>query len=133
MEEEEKEGDSTIRYDAREKLKRKVKVKVLKMMNNIRLSEQNVNGCDCIKKRGTMVVTDQGSSSSSGGDNGHDEGGPDFYEKYVYANGGHSTAAGHGNMYNETSIAYLTYDLKPIWEAIGIDFHGRNYAMGSHS
>ena len=137
------EGDNDNNDDdnnnARYKLKRKVKVKILKMMNNIRLSERNINGCDCIQKRGTLVVTAEGSSSSSstssGGDGDDDDSGqagPDFYEKYVYVNGGHSSAAGHGNLFNETSIAYLTTDLKPIWEAIGIEFHGRNYAMGGH-
>jgi hypothetical protein len=39
-------------------------------------------------------------------------------------------AAGHGNIFNETYTAYFGRDVRRIWEAIGIEFEDRNYAMG---
>jgi hypothetical protein len=56
---------------------------------------------------------------------------PEFYEKYVFANGGHSQAAGHGNMFNETYTAYFSKDVEDVFGAIGIKFEGRNYAYGA--
>jgi hypothetical protein len=44
--------------------------------------------------------------------------------------GGHSAAAGHGNMYLESYTAVMERALKPIFAAVGLDFVGRNYAMG---
>eukprot|EP00536_Pseudo-nitzschia_multiseries_P002555 jgi/Psemu1/183824/e_gw1.34.121.1 len=52
------------------------------------------------------------------------------YEKYVWATGGHSAAAAHGNLYDESYTAFLEKDLRDVFESIGIDFEGRNYAMG---
>jgi hypothetical protein len=65
---------------SRDRLKRKLKLKVLKMMHAIRTSESNVIGCDCIKKEGTVNgEADESIFEAS-----------DYYEKYVFANGGHS-------------------------------------------
>lgn len=53
--------------------------------------------------------------------------------RYVWANGGHSSSAGHGNLYNESYTAVLERDVKPIFAAIGIEFEARNHAMGGTS
>lgn len=52
------------------------------------------------------------------------------YTRYVWATGGHSASAGHGNLFNESYTAFMEHDLKPIFGAIGIEFEGRNFAMG---
>ncbi|CAJ1962024.1 unnamed protein product [Cylindrotheca closterium] len=107
---------------SRERMKRKMKLKILKMMSSIKATESNVHGCDCIGKSGSV-------------DSGVDEDVlttiPEFYEKYVFANGGHSNAAGHGNMFNESYTAVFGRDVRPIMEAIGIELIDRNYAMGA--
>jgi hypothetical protein len=66
---------------SRGRLKRKMKLKVLKVMHAIRTSESNVIGCDCINKEGTP--------NGPADDDALFET-PDYYEKYVFANGGHS-------------------------------------------
>jgi hypothetical protein len=54
-----------------------------------------------------------------------------FFERYVWATGGHSSAAGHGNLFNESYTAYMERDLVELFGSVGIEFEGRNYAMGS--
>lgn len=104
---------------SRDRMKRKMKIKVLKMMASVQATERNVQGCDCVGKTGSID------------DSGVDEAIPDFYEKYVFANGGHSNAAGHGNMFSESYTAVFGRDVRPIWEAIGIEMIDRNHAMGA--
>jgi len=108
---------------SRERMKRKLKIKVLKMMSSVKATESNVHGCDCVGKTGSM--------DDSGIDEDVLTAIPEFYEKYVFANGGHSNAAGHGNMFSEAYTAVFGNDVRPIWEAIGIEMIDRNYAMGA--
>lgn len=65
---------------SRDRLKRKLKLKVLKMMSAVRTEESDLNGCDCINGGGQ--VTGQADESIYEPS--------DYYEKYVFANGGHS-------------------------------------------
>ena len=108
-----------LSYD---RMKRKLKLKVLRMMQAIRTAESNLHGCDCVNKRGSF----RGSSKHAA----HEQEIPDFYESYVYANGGHSSAAGHGNLFNESYTAVAGRSMRNVWEAIGIEMIDRNYAMG---
>ena len=55
------------------------------------------------------------------------------FAKYVWATGGHSSAAGHGNLFDESYTAVLGRDARIVFEAIGIYFEDRNYAMGGTS
>mmetsp|Transcript_24041 Transcript_24041/g.35776 ORF Transcript_24041/g.35776 Transcript_24041/m.35776 type:complete len:661 (+) Transcript_24041:150-2132(+) len=43
---------------------------------------------------------------------------------------GHSAAAGHGNLFNQTTAFILEQTARPFFEALGITFYGKNYAMG---
>ena len=52
---------------------------------------------------------------------------------FVWATGGHSAAAGHGNFYNQSYTAYMERAVKGAFEAVGVDFVARNYAMGGHA
>lgn len=49
---------------------------------------------------------------------------------FVWATGGHSATAGHGNFYEQSYTAYLEEAAQPVFEAMGMNFTGRNYAMG---
>jgi hypothetical protein len=89
-----------------DRLKRKLMIKVLDMQTKL-LS----NGCD----------------SDEGEDNNN------TFVNYVWATGGHSSAAGHGNLFNESYTAVLGRDARIVFQAIGIHFEDRNYAMGGTS
>jgi hypothetical protein len=112
-------------------LKRKLMIKVLQTQKELQRIEMDVNGCDCTgdgndekdHARQRPVRTHNGAYS-------HAAIIESTYSKYVWATGGHSAAAGHGNLYNESYTAYMERDLKDIFGSIGIDFEGRNYAMG---
>lgn len=45
--------------------------------------------------------------------------------------GGHSAAAGHGNLFNQTYGFIIEESLRPVFQALDITFYGKNYAMGS--
>ncbi len=49
---------------------------------------------------------------------------------FNYVVAGHSAAAGHGNLFNQTYGYVLEQSVGPIFEAMGITFFGKNYAMG---
>ncbi|CAB9505449.1 expressed unknown protein [Seminavis robusta] len=53
-----------------------------------------------------------------------------FYSKFIWATGGHSASAGHGNLFRESYTANMDRALTPILASIGLDFEARNYAMG---
>ncbi|KAL3922048.1 MAG: hypothetical protein SGILL_002413 [Bacillariaceae sp.] len=105
-----------------ERLKRKLMIKLLKVKAKVIQHESSVNGmCDCwdgknkaIPKRNDALVMNDG----------------DLFEKYVWATGGHSASAGHGNLFNETYTAFLELDLVEVFGSVGIEFIGRNHAMG---
>ena len=54
-------------------------------------------------------------------------------QPYVWATGGHSASAGHGNFFTESYTATMGVAGGPIFEAVGLDFLARNYAMGGTS
>lgn len=49
---------------------------------------------------------------------------------FVWATGGHSATAGHGNFYDESYTSYLEQAAQDVFRAVGLHFTGRNYAMG---
>jgi hypothetical protein len=51
----------------------------------------------------------------------------------VWATAGHSAAAGHGNLYNQSYTAVLEQRLRPFFHRLGVQFVGRNYAVGGAS
>lgn len=53
--------------------------------------------------------------------------------RFVWATGGHSSAAGHGNFYSESYTAFMERAAKDVFAATGIELIGRNYAMGGTS
>ncbi|MGK3748426.1 MAG: hypothetical protein ACI8RD_000718 [Bacillariaceae sp.] len=110
-----------------ERLKRKLMIKVLTMQSKLKTQDSDYNGCDCFngtdKALRNDVVDDLTSNTTT----------ETTFGKYVWATGGHSAAAGHGNLYNESYTAYMERDLKDIFGSIGLEFEGRNYAMGGTS
>lgn len=50
--------------------------------------------------------------------------------RFVWATGGHSASAGHGNLFLESYTNVLDRNAAPIFQSVGIDFTARPYAMG---
>lgn len=51
-------------------------------------------------------------------------------QPFVWATGGHSSTAGHGNFFHESYTAVLDRAARPVMAAVQLDFAARNYAMG---
>ena len=117
-----------------DRLKRKLKIKVLSMQKKLKNQDSDFHGCDCSHGRDQSFrikqVLELDTDDESMLFEGMEEGKPQYFEKYIWATGGHSASAGHGNLFNESYTAYMESDLKDVFGSIGIDFEGRNYAMG---
>lgn len=102
-------------------LRRKLKIKILSAQIAIKEHADIVSKCKCQARRNLQGSAGRRTlqSDSSG-----------LYEKYVWATGGHSAAAGHGNLFNESYTAVMESHVRPVFEAIGINFEARKYAMG---
>ena len=96
------------------------------MQHAIRQAEWHVHGCDC--RHDDAVMTEDATNLHTNTTLLPPI--PSYYARYVWATGGHSAAAAHGNLYNESYTAYMERDVKTVFASIGIDFEGRNYAMG---
>lgn len=116
-----------------DRLKRKLMIKVLSMQSSI---DSDFHGCDCSGNKDVAIEIQDvlenldPANSSLVLEGLEDTDQPGLFEKYVWATGGHSASAAHGNLYNESYTAYMERDLKDVFGSIGIDFVGRNYAMG---
>jgi len=51
-------------------------------------------------------------------------------ETFVWTTAGHSAAAGHGNLFNQTFTSIIEQTVKDVFDSTGIKFEARNYAMG---
>ena len=104
------------------KFRRKLQMKALQVQINILNEQKDIEGCDCTSSEPSRYRRLQRSIVL-----------PEiqpFYERFIWATGGHSSAAGHGNLFNESYTAYMERGAKDVFRAIGIDLVGRNYAMG---
>jgi hypothetical protein len=107
-----------------ERFRRKLIMKLLETQVAIRDDSEHLEGCNCTKygspgqirrlETQTLVLPDLQQTFSN----------------FVWATGGHSAAAGHGNLFNESYTAFMERSAKPVFEAVGIGFEGRSYAMG---
>lgn len=52
---------------------------------------------------------------------------------FTWVVGGHSAAAGHGNLFRQASANVIEQSLKGAFAALGITFRAKNYAMGGTS
>jgi hypothetical protein len=113
-----------------ERLKRKLMIKVLTMQLKLKTLHSDYNGCDCFNGTDKALWNDVVDLTSETDTTTETE---TTFGKYVWATGGHSAAAGHGNLFNESYTAYMERDLKDVFGSIGLEFEGRNYAMGGTS
>lgn len=109
-----------------QRFQRKLQLKILEVQAAIHQDNTQLrSGCDCnggleenattarrLKEKVVMPSIDS------------------FFADFVWATTGHSAAAGHGNLFNESYTAHMAQVAKPVFESIGIMFEGRNYAMG---
>ena len=91
------------------------------MMESIKISDESVHGCNCLTKTGYTAENEESFAANI----------PDYYQQYVFANGGHSNSAGHGNTFSQTYTAYMGEDLRLVWDAIGVEMIDRNMGMGA--
>jgi hypothetical protein len=118
-------GPITPTGDSMNRFKRKIRMKIMSAQVELQNKEKNFKGCDCIhgdKALGPAV-----------GNVTKIKGVEKAFAKYIWATGGHSAAAGHGNLYNESYTMFLTRAVEHVFGSIGIEFVGRNYAMGGTS
>jgi len=110
---------------SRERLKRSLKIKILQSQVQWRKDDDNAD--------------ESGSGSSSGSGNGSEDSTDiddetveenDKRTTFVWAVGGHSAAAGHGNLFKQAYANIIEESLKPIFASMGIRFYAKNYAMG---
>lgn len=118
-----KDGPSMSRFQ------RKLQMKVLQVQAAIHQENTELlQGCDC---NGNVT---EGSTRRLQRESGKVVALPSlesYFSHFVWASGGHSASAGHGNLHNESYTAYMENAAKPAFDAIGIEFEGRNYGMGS--
>ena len=108
------------------RFKRKLKIKILSAQASIQEELDMFGECDCktdakgrSRRNLEPTIPDKGVFPLA-----------DHYERLVWATGGHSSAAGHGNLFNESYTAFMEHALTDVFGAIGIEFEGRNDAMG---
>jgi hypothetical protein len=114
-----------------ERLQRKLMIKVLSVQKNLMEKESESHGCDCVN--GDIGIP-RGPTAEMKKKSVEDD--EDFlppletiFENYIWATGGHSAAAGHGNLFNESYTAFMERDVKDVFGSIGIDFQGRKYVF----
>ena len=121
------------------RFQRKLKMKVLQMQMNLLESERSVGSCDCshsveVAPEGvenvTVVDTESARRLEGANDTMMLPHLPAYFNRFVWSTGGHSAAAGHGNLYNESYTSFMERAAKNVFAAVGIDLEGRNYAMG---
>lgn len=104
------------------RLKRKLKMKVLEAQLSVQRELESFGDCDC--KSGTKMSTRTRHLE------GNQQDLADHHGQFIWATGGHSSAAGHGNLFNESYTAVLERDMADIFGSIGISMEARNFAMG---
>jgi hypothetical protein len=127
------------------RLHRKLMIKILSAQLEFQRQESNVDGCNCLavtkqqqqrqqKRRRTRRLQDPSQPDEPSSAENHDDDVLLFpamtFSKMIWATGGHSASAGHGNIFNETYTAFMERDVKDVFASVGIDFEARNYAMG---
>jgi hypothetical protein len=120
------------------RFRRKLQMKALQVQMKILDQRVNLEGCNCTnaalgrrqRRLQEPVVVEELEKAPPHGHQSMLPEVPAFYERFVWGAMGHSAAAAHGNLYNESYAAFLERGLKDTFSAIGIDFEGRNYAMG---
>lgn len=55
---------------------------------------------------------------------------PNTTVNFIWATTGHSAAAGHGDLFNQTYSASIEAAARVVFELFGIHFYAKNYAMG---
>jgi hypothetical protein len=110
---------------SRTRLVRKLQIKLLTVQAALFESSLLEEDCDCLAAESATAEDTRLLEERA------DKVGPESYlSRFVWATGGHSAAAGHGNLFNESYTAFLESISKPVFQSVGIDFEGRNYAMG---
>eukprot|EP00545_Synedropsis_sp_CCMP1620_P006808 CAMPEP_0119023368 /NCGR_PEP_ID=MMETSP1176-20130426/29822_1 /TAXON_ID=265551 /ORGANISM="Synedropsis recta cf, Strain CCMP1620" /LENGTH=704 /DNA_ID=CAMNT_0006978441 /DNA_START=80 /DNA_END=2194 /DNA_ORIENTATION=+ len=121
------------------RLRRKLQMKALQMQISLLDQRVNLEGCDCTTTSGRRNRRLQEPAAAAEETAAPQPPAahqlvlpevPSHYEQFIWGTMGHSAAAAHGNLYNESYTSYLDRGVKDVFGAVGIGFEGRNYAMG---
>jgi hypothetical protein len=101
------------------RLKRKLMLKLLQMQVTVQNAARSTTttmtttteGCECTTARGTPQRGLPEEELESAEPETTRTNPTTTYAQYIWATGGHSAAAGHGNLYNESYTAYMERDL----------------------
>jgi hypothetical protein len=118
-------GPITPTGDSMNRFKRKIRMKIMSAQVELQNKEKDFEGCDCINGDKALGSTVANITEIKGVEKA--------FAKYIWANGGHSASAGHGNLHNESYTAVLSRAVEHVFGSIGIEFVGRNHAMGGTS
>ena len=103
---------------SKERLLRRLMIKVLEAQFPQSKSKSNINSKFGLNKKGKSEPSHIERATSS---------------TFIWATGGDSGAAGHGNLFKQSYTKVMEDTVKGAFKAIGIDFQGRNYGMGGYS
>jgi len=117
---------------------KKYQMKIIQLQLAIiqeRLEKQTVcmQECSAQQQRQLRWLQDSTSSRSNSGIDSNKRKKTDTYGNYLWITMGMSSAAGHGNLFDESYTIVMDTALKPIMKQIGLDFEARSYAMGGSS
>eukprot|EP00547_Thalassionema_nitzschioides_P000376 CAMPEP_0194201676 /NCGR_PEP_ID=MMETSP0156-20130528/1891_1 /TAXON_ID=33649 /ORGANISM="Thalassionema nitzschioides, Strain L26-B" /LENGTH=686 /DNA_ID=CAMNT_0038926943 /DNA_START=13 /DNA_END=2073 /DNA_ORIENTATION=- len=118
--------NTDVSYD---KFKRKLQMKVLQVQIALMDEMENLGGCNCMDGSSSVPLRERRRRLNEGKTVVLPEVNT-FLERFVWSTGGHSAAAAHGNLHNESYTAFLEKGAQDAFLAVGIEFIGRNYAMG---
>ena len=99
------------------RLKRKLMLKLLQMQVTVQQnaarssSTTTTEGCECTARGTPRGLLEEELESGAETETTRTNNPTTTYEQYIWATGGHSAAAGHGNLYNESYTAYMERDL----------------------
>jgi len=119
------------------RFQRKLSLKLLRIQMELMEQNSNLEGCDC-NDTNNMDTDNTSARRRRLGDDTNDEMQQqivlppvkELYDSVVWASGGHSAAAGHGNLLHENYPEYMERLAKDVFHSVGLDLIGRNNAMG---
>ena len=128
-----KERDDTT---SEKRFRRKLMIKLLRVQTNLAEKlKTSVEGCECSPK--SSGAPNEASNRKLSflrnrvlSNNNNETETTWWLDRFVWATGGHSAAAGHGNFCNQSYTAYLERAAASVFASVGLELEGRNYAMG---
>lgn len=111
------------------RFRRKLQLKIMEVQMGI-IRQARMVDCNCGATTATTTTPTSGIPRHNNDNNNNNNNIKATHTRFVWATGGNSIAAGHGNLYNESYTAFLSRAVTDVFAAIGIEFVARNYGIG---